>query len=379
MRFLHTADWHLGKKLNGFDLAADQWTMFKQIENVALTEKVDALVLAGDLFDRAVPSEATVDQLKKMLAQLNLVDQLPILAISGNHDSAPRLGMASAWYRAHGLYLVAEFAQAFEPIVIGDTQFFLLPYFTLQAARNYFADEQLRDLNQVMAKVVATMQAQFTPDKHHVLVAHFFAAGSQRTPASETMIEVGGLAAVDVALLAPFDYVALGHLHNPQALKTKRVKYSGSPLKLSASEATMTKGVRLVDLATDEVRWQPLPQHPDLVKVTGSFAELTAPEQVAAIDRENYYLLTLTDQNEIPDVMAKLREFYPRILSLHFTRQLNQPAVQTMHNLTEKSPLEQLAAFYEQTTGQPLTARQQKWAAEGLAKIKGEDDATTQA
>src|SRR5699024_10594049 len=107
--------------------------------------------------------------------------------------------------------------------------------------------------------------------------------------------------------------------------------------------------------------------------------ELTAPEQVAGIDRENYYLLTLTDQNEIPDVMAKLREFYPRILRLHFTRQLNQPAVQTMHNLTEKSPLEQLAAFYEQTTGQPLTARQQKWAAEGLAKIKGEDDETTQA
>ena len=210
MRFLHTADWHLGKKLNGFDLAADQWTMFKQIESVALTEKVDALVLAGDLFDRAVPSEATVDQLKKMLAQLNLVDRFPILAISGNHDSAPRLGMASAWYRAHGLYLVTEFAQAFEPITIGDTQFFLLPYFTLQAARNYFADEQLRDLNQVMAKVVATMQAQFAPDKYHVLVAHFFAAGSQRTPASETMIEVGGLAAVDVALLGPFDYVALG-------------------------------------------------------------------------------------------------------------------------------------------------------------------------
>ena len=373
MRFLHTADWHIGKRLNGFDLLADQMAMFKQIEEVAKAEKVDAIVIAGDLFDRSVPSEAAVQKLRQMLSQLNLADQFPLLAISGNHDSAPRLGMASDWYVANGFHLVTEFKDAFQPVMIGDTQFFLLPFFGLQTARNYFQDEHLNDINQIMAKVVAAMQAQFASDKHHVLIAHFFAAGSHRTADSETLAEVGGLSAVDTSLLAPFDYVALGHLHNYRALLEDRIKYSGSPLKLSASEAETEKGVWIVDTEPFKVRWHPLHQSPEMIKKTGSFAELTAPQVTGQIDPADYYLLTLTDQGDIPDVMAKLREYYPKILSLSWTRETHRPVAQELKKLNQLDPLTLLGDFYQQTTGHELTAQQQAWAQAALNQVEEEN------
>ena len=373
MRFLHTADWHLGKRLNGFDLLADQRAIFEQLEHQALEKQVDAVVIAGDLFDRAIPSEAAVNELKAMLAALNLTDHLPILAISGNHDSAPRLGMASDWYAANGLHLVTSFDQAFDPVTIKDTQFFLLPYFTLQAARNYFHDDSLTDINKVMARVVERMQAQFAPDKQHALVAHFFAAGSARTAESETLIEVGGLSAVAVDLLAPFDYVALGHLHNRNALQAPRVKYAGSPLKLSASERQMEKGSWLVDTAPFKLTWLPLHQSPDLVKYSGSFADLTAP---GAGDATNYCLIELTDRGEIPDVMARLRVHYPKILTLSWANhQTTAPQATRLAQIKRQAPLDLLATFFKESQGgQELTDQQRAWAQAALEAVERKDD-----
>ena len=186
MRFLHTADWHVGKKLNGFDLLAEQHDAFLKINQLAKDYKVDAVVVAGDLYDRSVPSEEAVEELNKDLIRMNLKEGWPLLAVSGNHDSAVRLATGGAWFKATNFFMHTTVAQAIEePVTLGDTQFFLLPFFGLQEVRNYFGDPEIRDLKTAMARIVAKMEEEFDPDRTHVLVAHFFAAGSSHTD-SET-------------------------------------------------------------------------------------------------------------------------------------------------------------------------------------------------
>ncbi len=373
MRFLHTADWHVGKELNGYDLTADHQVAFEQIKSLAQTEHVDAIVVAGDLYDRRFPREAAVATVNQELKELNLELGYPVLAVSGNHDSAIRLGTGSDWYQAMNFYLHTELAQAFEPVIVGDTQWFLLPYFELQAVRNYFHDDTIQSLPVAMEKIVAEMQAKFEPQYHQVLVAHFFAAGSSRTE-SETKVEVGGLNAVPTDLLAEFDYVALGHLHNPNALQLPRIKYSGSPLKMSTSEATIEKGVWIVDTKTQQVTWHALQPKHDLRLVTGAFDELVAGNETG--NHDDYVAINLTDEQAIPDVMSRLRVVYPRILSLHRLHGAQIKSLATTKQVNVKqAPLALLADFYQLVTdGQQLNPAQQQWAKTSLEQVlKGDD------
>ncbi len=386
--------------LNDFSLLDDQLATFKQIEAIAKDQQVDAIVIAGDLYDRSVPNEAAVGLLKQMLQELNLTDHFPLLEISGNHDTAVRLSTGTDWFAYQSFFLNTNINDAFTPVTIKDTQFFLLPFFGIQEVRNYFNDDKIKNVNDAMARITAEMEKHFpvtikdtqffllpffgiqevrnyfnddkiknvndamaritaemekhfAPGKRHVLVAHFFAAGSKRTADSETLIEIGGLSAVTtdvlapfdyVALghlhnrnalndekagskrtadsetlieigglsavttdvLAPFDYVALGHLHNRNALNDEKVKYSGSPMKFSVSEAKQEKGVWIVDTAPFKAKWVPLSTVHDIHLLKGSFAELaTKPEEAL---REDFYDIELTDQERIPDVLNKLRE-----------------------------------------------------------------------
>ena len=372
MRFLHTADWHIGKTLNDFSLLDDQLATFKQIEAIAKDQQVDAIVIAGDLYDRSVPNEAAVGLLNQMLQELNLTDHFPLLAISGNHDSAVRLSTGTDWFAYQSFFLNTNINDAFTPVTIKDTQFFLLPFFGIQEVRNYFNDDKIKNVNDAMARITAEMKKHFAPGKRHVLVAHFFAAGSQRTADSETLIEIGGLSAVTTDVLAPFDYVALGHLHNRNALNDEKVKYSGSPMKFSVSEAKQEKGVWIVDTAPFKAKWVPLSTVHDIHLLKGSFAELaTKPEEAL---REDFYDIELTDQERIPDVLNKLREYYPKIVSLHRTHQAKQVQLNLSKKRAQESPLDLLADFYSQTMGNDLTDRQKKWAEKALTQImKGEE------
>lgn len=372
MRFLHTADWHIGKTLNDFSLLDDQLATFKLIEAIAKDQQVDAIVIAGDLYDRSVPNEAAVKLLNQMLQDLNLADHFPLLAISGNHDSAVRLSTGTDWFAYQSFFLNTNINDAFTSVTIKDTQFFLLPFFGIQEVRNYFNDDKIKNVNDAMARITTEMEKHFAPDKRHVLVAHFFAAGSKRTADSETLIEVGGLSAVTTDVLAPFDYVALGHLHNRNALNDEKVKYSGSPMKFSISEAKQEKGVWIVETAPFKAEWVPLSPVHDIHLLKGSFAELaTKPEEAL---REDFYDIELTDQERIPDVLNKLREYYPKIVSLHRTHQAKQVQLNLSKKRAQESPLDLLADFYSQTMGNNLTDRQKKWAEKALTQImKGEE------
>ncbi|MCX2455713.1 exonuclease SbcCD subunit D [Lacticaseibacillus nasuensis] len=368
MRFLHTADWHIGRTLAGFNLAEDQQAVFDRLVATAKAEQVDAIVIAGDLYDRALANEDAVTMVNAMLTKLNRELGYPVLAISGNHDSAVRLNTGREWFAGTQLYLNTQLAQAFTPVTLGDTQFFLLPYFEPIAARQYFNDDSLTNLNLAMPKVVAAMQELFDPAKRHVLVAHFFAAGSEHSD-SETLVNVGGLDAVAVSDLAPFDYVALGHLHNRHALQATKVQYAGSLLKFSVSEANQEKGVYIVDTGTLTRKFVALAPRRELIHRTASYAELTAPDQP---DRDAFTAVTLTDTEAIPNVMAALREVFPYLISLDRAHGVTG-ATATAKQVRHLSPQELLAQFYHDVTGAELTTEQQAWADAALAAAKEDD------
>lgn len=377
MRFLHTADWHIGKKLHAFSLAAEQQDAFTQIKTIAAQEKVDAIVIAGDLYDRAVASEDSVAMLNGMLKELNLQEKYPLLAISGNHDSATRLETGSDWYTATQFYLNTTFAGAFEPVTLADTQFFLLPFFQPQQARNYFEDDSLKELPEIMKRTVAEMVTKFDPTKKHVLVAHFFAAGSSHHD-SETKIEVGGLNAVPVDLLEVFDYVALGHLHDKNALHHPKIQYAGSPVKFSASEAETEKGVWIVDTDPYAAKWVPLRPLNDIQILENSYAELTDPALYHSIPNDDYVVIKLTDRAVIEDVLNKLRNYYPRILTL--TRVNGRESLTVNDDdvvLTDLAPLALFENFFTKMTDEQPTELQKKIVQESLAELKkGNQDET---
>lgn len=376
MRFLHTADWHIGKKLHGYDLIPEQEEAYRQIKAIAEAEHVDAIVIAGDLYDRALPSEPAVTALTKMLVDLNRQDKFPLLAISGNHDSGVRLGYGAEWFSSTDFFLRTKLADVLSPVTLGDTQFFLLPYFEPIATRQFFDDDQIRTVNQAMERLVAAMQAQFAPDKKHVLIAHFFAAGSQHTD-SETQVQVGGLNAVPVDLLAPFDYVALGHLHRKEALQNEpTVKYSGSPLKFSTSEAADTKGVWIVDTDTTPVTvtFKPLKPWHDLVVLEDSFDHLMDRNHIYPVTPEDFIAVNLTDTTPITNVMQRLKTRFPRVIELNRVNQLTVTPETLDVQQVQQDPVTLLSDFFAQVTQHPLSDQQLTWAKQALQRAEKEEE-----
>lgn len=376
MRFLHTADWHIGKKLHGYDLLEEQKNVFQQILMIAKEEAVDGIVIAGDLYDRSVPSVEAVEVFNEMMVQLNLVNQFPVFAISGNHDSSTRLETGGPWFSHLNFHLATRLEQAFQPIEYKETQFFLLPYFEPIAARQYFENEEIRTIQQAMSVVVEEMKKKFDSKKSHVLVSHFFVAGSQKTE-SETKLTVGGLDTVPLSYLKDFDYVALGHLHGKNALKGDNARYSGSPLKFSLSEMNQEKGVWIVETTNNATSFQFRTVTPlrDIQQIQGSFTELTNQTFYENIERNDYIHIQLTDRAVIANMMNRLRQIYPRIIGVERLYGRENP---TRHNSTESklkklAPLELVADFFEKVTNEQLTTQQIKWVEESLKIIHQEE------
>lgn len=287
MKLLHTADWHIGKQLNQFNLIDVQKDAFQQISTIAAAEAVDGIIIAGDLYDRAIPSVEAVKSFDAMLKHLNLEQNLPIYAISGNHDGANRLNFARDWFGAQQLYLNTKIQEAMTPIETPTAQIFLLPFFDPQDARIFYQvsveSNELRTIQQAMDRVIADIVAQFDPQKRHILVTHFNVQGTDNENyelTSETTSTVGGLNTVAASTFAAFDYVALGHLHLWQASPTKQIRYSGSPVKFNTKEAQNEKGVYIVDIPEDgpvTTTFKQITPNKDLYVLRGTFAELTAP------------------------------------------------------------------------------------------------------
>ena len=374
MRILHTADWHIGKQLAGFDLLDVQRRSFAKLRQVAKDNQVDAMIIAGDVYDRSLASERVVEIVNKMLRTLNLDDKLPLLVISGNHDSGPRLATGHEWFKATGLHVNTTIAGAFQPVTIGDTQFFLLPYFEPRQAQVYFEDDSLRCIGTAVTRTVHAMEELFAPDKHHVLVSHFFVAGSSHVGenggASETSVSVGGLDAVPASAFDAFDYVALGHLHNRNAIQNDHIQYAGSLVKYDVSEANMLKGCYILDTETMTREFVQIAQTPEFRHVTDSFAHIMDPDRDLGVAPDDFVQFTLTDTEIIPDLMNRLRTRYPHCTGVDRQTQVNLD--QEMHaQIQDLDPMALLTDFYPEATGAPLSAGSRQWAEATLQEVRG--------
>lgn len=317
MKFLHTADWHLGRIFHQLHLTDDQAQVLDQIVDVAGAEKVDAVIVAGDLYDRAVPPPEAVALLDRIWQRLTSELNLPVIAIPGNHDSATRIGYGSQLLEKSGLHIVASFDRALKPICIGGVEFYALPFAEPAEVRAWTGDPQVKDHASAVSCCIEKMRPHFSPDRPRVLVAHAFAAGARKESDSERPLSVGGAGTVPVEIFDAFHYTALGHLHAPQKI-SERCLYSGSPMKYSFSEAEHQKSVTIVeidDAGSVSTQLIPLAAQRDVRNLEGKLAELIA----AAPDdqnRDDYLRVILTDEGALLNAIGRLREVYPNVLQL---------------------------------------------------------------
>ena len=363
VKFLHTADWHIGRKLQGKDLLEDQQYVMNNLISKIDETKPDFLIIAGDLYDRSVPSKEATTLLQELLVKINIECNIPIFAISGNHDSRERLAIGEAWFSKHKFYLHTRLNQAFDKITIEDTDIYLLPYFEPFEAREYFEDATLTTHNSATKRVIDEIYKNIDMSKTNILVAHTFVSGGLETD-SEREISVGTVENVAVEIFEKFDYVALGHLHNPNAIKEERIKYSGSPMAYSFSEATQTKGMRLVEL-TKEIfteEFISLEQKRKLHNISATYEEVFTKVFQQNFDCKNdYFSMELSGMEGVTDPLPRIKEYYPNTLILKQKRNDNSDSeIKFDKEMLTKSPLELIEGFYNEQTGSELTVGQKR-------------------
>lgn len=362
MKFLHTSDLHIGKKLNKKSLLEDQAYILQEILKVIDKENIDAVVLAGDLYDTSNPSKEAINLIQEFFREINIKRGKAIFAISGNHDSKERVAVGKEWYSQTKLYVATEIEESFEKIEFLDANIYLMPYFEIGKAREYFDDRKIETVNEGIKRVVDKIYEDLDETKLNILVGHTFVAGSKVTD-SERNLSVGTIENVDKDIFSKFDYVALGHLHNPKAHSSNRVKYSGSPYYYSFSEAGQTKGVRIIDIEKDEFleKFVPIEPQKHLKVIEATYEDLIDPKFYEDIKRDDYFKFILDGaENEI-DLMGKLSQIYPNILSIEhkgygvdFSKEITEEEIKKLN------PLELIEKFYEEIKKEELDISQKE-------------------
>ena len=364
MRFIHCSDLHLGRRLGELDLLEDQGSMLDQLIGLARQHQADALLLAGDLYDRSVPSIGAVRLLDRFFTACSQA-HLPVYAVSGNHDSAERLDYASGFLQEHGVHLASVFTGDLVRWDLADEHGPLtlwgLPFIKPGAVRFYWPDENIQNYTDAVACVIRKADPDFS--RRNLLIAHQFVTGggSQPVAAGSESLNVGTLDNVDASVFDGFDYVALGHIHGAQSAGRDQVRYCGTPLKYSAAEAGQDKSVLLVELGEKgRVHWTPLPITPrrDLRRIQGPLAQLEAHASAP----DDYIYAVLTDPAPVADAAARLRAVYPNLVRIEFTyaqarAAAAQSAVPTAPQ--RKSPLELFDSFYASVHGQAMSPEEQ--------------------
>ena len=367
MRFLHLSDLHLGKRVNEFSMLEDQAYILKEILNIIDEQKVEAVLIAGDVYDKVIPSAEAVRLLDDFLTRI-AARELPVFLISGNHDSAERVAFGSRLMSSRQIYLSPVFESDVEPVTIsdryGEINIYMLPFVKPSLVKRVYLEEEIITYQDAVNAAVQHMQID--TDKRNVLLAHQFVTGAARCDSEE--LSVGGLDDVDASIFDGFDYVALGHLHGPQKIGKETVRYSGTPLKYSFSEANQKKAAVIVDVEEKgKINIQQIPFLPkhDMREIRGTYMEVTALDFYKDMKTDDYLHITLTDEEDIPDAIGKLRTIYPNIMKLSYDNLRTRAAgtVRGTAEVEEKSPMELLREFYELQNNQSMTDEQ-----EGIAR-----------
>ncbi len=364
MKFIHTSDWHIGRQFHNVSLLDDQRHVLDQIVEHIKTERVDAVIIAGDIYDRSIPPAAAVSLLDEVLNTICTELGVPVLLIPGNHDGAERLRFGSKQLRLAGLHIIGDLNQITQPIVLNkngcEVSFYGIPYNDPESVRNHFSAEVSShdEAHQFLVEQINTIKTDSTVN---VLISHCFLDGAEESE-SERPLSIGGADRVSVEPFKAFDYVALGHLHNPQHKGEKHIRYSGSILKYSFSEQRQQKGVTLVELnqaGLKTITHLPLTPLRDMRILEGDLETLL---QQGATDPNNqdYLLIRLTDQNALLDPMTKLRQVYENVLHIEKTWLQDSGALQVNREILKRGELEMFQDFFKQVSGNDLTIEQQE-------------------
>lgn len=376
MKLFHLSDLHIGKRVNEFSMIEDQKYILTQILYAADQEKPDGILISGDVYDRMIPTAEAVQVFDAFLTRLS-EQKIPAFIISGNHDSAERLAFGSSLMGKSGIYFSKVYDRTVEKILMQDAYgtvwIYLLPFLRPSTIRHALPERAEEVQSAADAVRIALEQTKIDEKERNVLLAHQFVTGAKRCDAEE--LQVGDVDQIPAELFASFEYVALGHIHSPQKVGRETVRYCGAPLKYSFSEAGQEKSITVVELkekGSVDLRTIPLKPLHDLRKIRGTYLEVTAKSFYENRDCEDYLQVTLTDEEDVPDGMAKLRTIYPNLMRLEYDnkRTRSNAEVRAAERVEEKSELELFQEFYELQNNQPMTEVQEQFVEELLRGMK---------
>ena len=359
MKLIHLSDLHLGKRVNEFSMLEDQEFILTKIINIIDGEKPDAVIIAGDVYDKSVPSAEAVQLFDDFLCRL-AKRKLHVFVISGNHDSAERMAFGGRLMEMSGVHMSPVCNGNVEPISLEDefgrVNFYMLPFVKPANVRRFFENSEIESYTDAVRASVESMNVNTA--ERNVIITHQFVTGAERSESEE--ISVGGSDNVDASVFDCFDYTALGHIHGPQNIGSERIRYCGTPLKYSFSEAKHKKSVTVVDLREKgnlEVRTVALEPKRDMREIKGTYAEITLKENYINTDTDDYMHITLTDEDDIPDAIGKLRVIYPNLMKLDYdnNRTRTGAKLDIIENIELRSPLDLFSEFYENQNNQPMT------------------------
>ena len=376
MKFFHLSDLHLGRRMYEFSLMEDQTYVLDEILRLTDKESPDAVLLAGDIYDRAVPSAEAVELFDRFLCAL-AERRVPVLAISGNHDSPERIAFGAHLMAPSGVFLSPVYGGTVEPVTLldafGEVRFYLLPFVKPSNVRRFYSDAGIESYTDAVRCAVEHMEVDTSV--RNVLITHQFVTGAVRSESED--ITVGGTDNVDAAVFDAFDYTALGHLHSAQKIGRETLRYSGTPLQYSFSERGQ-KSVTVVELREKgNVTVSALPLAPlrALREIRGSYSELTLRENYAGTNTGDYIHAVLTDENDVPNALARLRSIYPNLMRLDYDNlRTRSSAVLLAEERQEKlTDTELFAELFEKQNGQKMTAEQSAYAEAVFTRLREED------
>lgn len=373
MKFIHLSDLHLGKRVNEYSMLEDQKYILTKIINVVDEEKPDGVLIAGDVYDKSVPSAETVSLFDDFLTRL-AKRNLQVFIISGNHDSPERMSFGSRLMDQSGIHISQVYNGKVTPFAIsdehGNVNVYMLPFIKPVHVRRFFEDE-IETYTDAIRVAVAEMNID--QSGRNILITHQFVTGALRSESED--LSVGGSDNVDVSVFDGFDYVALGHIHSPQNCTSERVRYCGTPLKYSFSEVKDKKSVTIVELANKgnlTIRTVPLDPMRDMVEIKGKYDDIMLKSFYENTTyQEDYVHITLTDEEDIVDAIGKLRTVYHNLMKLDYdnrrTRSLAQ--VDGAVDVETKTPIELFSDFYELQNNQPMSDEQKAFVEDLIEQV----------
>ena len=365
MKLIHLSDLHIGKRVNEVSMIGEQEHILEQILDIVDAEKPRAVLICGDVYDKTVPSAEAFTLFDSFLCRL--AERKPeVLIISGNHDSPERLAFGGRLMEGNGIRLSPVYDGTVSSVTVsdeyGDVRFWLLPFLKPAHVKRFYPEAGIESYTDALRVAVENMSID--PAQRNVLLTHQFVTGAATCESEE--ISVGGSDNVDAAVFAGFDYVALGHIHGPQNVGSPHIRYCGTPLKYSFSECHHRKSVTVVELGEKgdlQLRTVPLTPKHDMRQIRGSYDEVTARSFYENTAVDDYLHITLTDEEDVPEAMARLRTVYPNLMKLSYdnTRTRSTAVIDSAVDVQRKSPLQLFEELYTLQNNQPMTDTQRKY------------------